>query len=54
MITIVRNYVGDAEALAAELKSICAMSEVEVRPGTLRVAGKHSRNIRQWMEMMGF
>ena len=54
VVTVVRKFIGDSDKLAAELRSICGMAHVEVRPGKLLINGKHSENVKKWMELLGF
>ena len=53
-VTILKKYTGDVKALANDFSAVCNSADVTIRPGKMYVKGKHTHNVKQWLEMMGF
>ena len=54
LVTIVRKYRGDVEALADELQTVCGGSKVTPYHGRLEVHGRHTAAITSWLKGLGF
>lgn len=53
-ITLVRKYVGDAEALSRELARVCDQPQVEIRTGRIEIKGLHKEKVVAYLESLGF
>jgi len=53
VVTIIRKYEGDIEALRAELIKLTG-KPVELRPGQLEIVGHHLAIVRLWLRAVGF
>lgn len=53
-LTLVRKYVGDAEALSRELARVCNQTQVEIRTGRIEIKGLHKEKVVAYLESLGF
>jgi large subunit ribosomal protein L49 len=54
IMTQLRRYSGDVEALRDEMSRILGGAEVVAHPGRLEVQGNHVAQLRMWLMGLGF
>ena len=53
VVTILRKFSGDVEALRAQVSSVCGR-ETNLFHGRLEVEGRHKTKLREWLSGLGF
>jgi len=54
VVTILRKYSGDAEALKTEVMRVCKTQHVNLWHGRMEVKGKHKQALSEWLQECGF
>jgi len=52
--TIVRKYVGNEQDIKKELEKLLPGANITIKVGHLRIKGNHVREVKRWLEKMGF
>ncbi len=52
-VTVVRKFVGDRGALAAEMERVCETKATHYH-GRIELKGHHGQRLRRWLEELGF
>lgn len=54
VLTLVRKYAGDADALAKRLARLCDQPQTVVKTGRIEIKGLHVRKVRAYLQSLGF
>jgi len=54
VVTVLRKVSGDVSELLVDLRKVCDMSEIEIRPGKVVIYGNYHWRVKFWLARLGF
>lgn len=54
VVTVLRKVSGDVSELLIDLRKVCDMSEIEIRPGKVVIHGNYHWRVKHWLARLGF